>query len=289
MPLNSLKSHRLTVLSSNRSISAERIPSGFIPRPSQTTFVLVSIALTLGIGAVIFHPLITEAQSLQPTIVLNTSSDKGLSSTEVFAGLKISLILAALTLLPSILMSVTCFTRIAIVLSLTRQAMGTMQTPPTQMLVGLSLFLTFAIMSPVFTQIYNEALLPYSEDQLSNEEALTKAFAPLKTFMLKHTRQQDLELFVEILKIDVPEDPETLGAPVVVPAFMVSELNAAFQIAFLIFLPFLILDMIISSVLTSMSMITLPPTVISLPLKLMLFVVIDGWHLIIGNLVKSYQ
>ena len=230
----------------------------------------------------------TTSQSFQPSLIINTVNGKGLSNSEVFTGLKLSLLLSLLTLLPSLILSITCFSRIAIVLSLTRQAIGTGQTPPTQVLVGLAMFLTVAVMNPVFEQVYTEAFVPYSEDQLTHEQALSKAFAPLRTFMLKQTRQEDLELFIEILRQDPPDSPEELGPSVVIPAFILSELNTAYQIAFLIFLPFLILDMIISSVLTSMSMITLPPTVISLPLKLMLFVLVDGWHLIIGNLVKSY-
>jgi flagellar biosynthetic protein FliP len=174
------------------------------------------------------------------------------------------------------------------VLALTRQALGTAQTPPNQVILGLSLFLTFAIMSPVFTKIYEDAFLPYSEDQIGHMEAVEKTYAPLRDFMLPLTRESDLALFMDITNSETPDEPSQLSAAVVIPAFIVSELNTAFQIAFLIYIPFLILDMVISSVLTSMSMITLPPTVISLPLKLMLFVIIDGWSLIIGNLVKTY-
>lgn len=227
------------------------------------------------------------ATVFQPSLVINTNGSDGLSNTEVYTGLKISLFLSILTLLPSLVLSVTSFSKIAIILSLTRQAIGTGQTPPTQVLVGLSLFLTLAVMNPVLEKIYSESILPYSDDQLTHEAALKKAFTPLRSFMLRQTRQEDLELFMDILHQTPPDNPEELGPSVVIPAFIISELNTSFQIAFLIFLPFLILDMIISSVLTSMSMITLPPTVISLPLKLMLFVLVDGWHLIIGNLVKS--
>lgn len=224
-----------------------------------------------------------------PSISINTSGAKEMTSGEVYTGLKLVLLLSSLVFLPSLVMTATSFTRIAIVLSMTRQALGTAQTPPNQVVLGLSMFLTFSIMSPVFTEIYEKALVPYSEDQLSHSDALSKAFAPLREFMLRHTRERDLSLFVEITKHPDVESPELLGPTVIIPAFIISELNTAFQIAFLIYLPFVILDMIISSVLTSMSMITLPPTVISLPIKLMLFVVIDGWGLIIGNLVKSYN
>lgn len=226
---------------------------------------------------------------LIPSVTINTSGSKDLSNSEVYTGLKLTLLLSSLIFLPSLIMTATCFTRITIVLSMVRHALGTAQTPPNQVLLGLSLFLTFAIMGPVFNDIYTKAIVPYSEDQIGHGEALEKAFAPLKTFMLRHTREEDIELFVEVTKTQPPAAPEELSPVIVIPAFVLSELNSAFQIAFLIYLPFVILDMIISSVLTSMSMITLPPTVISLPIKLMLFVVIDGWHLIIGNLVKSYH
>ena len=229
------------------------------------------------------------AEGFAPILSINANGAKEVSNGEVYTGLKLALLLSALVFLPSMIMTMTSFTRVAIVLAITRQALGTMQTPPNQIIMGLSLFLTFSIMSPVFTEIYDTALAPYSEDQITHQEAISKAFTPLRTFMLRHTREQDLALFQEITKSPEVDSPELLGPAVVIPAFIISELNSAFQIAFLIYLPFVILDMIISSVLTSMSMITLPPTVISLPLKLMLFVVIDGWSLIIGNLVRSYH
>lgn len=244
----------------------------------------------LTLGAVLALSAAAQAQSVNlPSLTVNTTAGKELNSAEVYTGLKLTLLISSMVFLPALLMVATCFTRITIVLSLTRQAMGTMQTPPNQVLLGLGLFLTFAIMGPVFNRAYNEAIVPYSEDQLTNSQAAEKLFAPFREFMLRHTREQDLELFVEITKTEFPDSPEALGPLVVIPAFIISELNSAFQIAFLIYLPFVILDMIISSVLTSMSMITLPPTVISLPIKLMLFVIIDGWHLIIGNLVRSYH
>ena len=246
------------------------------------------IAAGLASFVAVFHSNAL-AEPIIQSVTINTSSSGEITNSEVYSGLKLVILFTLLGFLPSLVMVATCFTRIAIVLSLTRQALGTVQTPPNQVLMGLSLFLTFAVMGPIFDQIYEKALAPYADDQISHKEALQQAFMPLRTFMLRHTRENDLNLFIEITRTQTPEDPESLGPSVVVPAFLVSELNSAFQIAFLIYLPFLILDMIISSVLTSMSMITLPPTVISLPIKLMLFVMIDGWHLIIGNLVKSYH
>jgi flagellar biosynthetic protein FliP len=226
---------------------------------------------------------------VNPLVSINTSSSSDFNKGDVFAALKISTMMSALVFLPSVLMAVTCFPRIAIILSITRQALGTAQTPPNQVLVGLALFLTCAIMGPQFKEIYEKSFIPYSEDQIDFSEAVDAGFAPLRKFMLPLTREEDLSLFMDITKTAIPESPEKVSAMVLVPAFIVSELNTAFQIAFLIYLPFLVLDMIISSVLTSMSMITLPPTVISLPIKLLVFVLIDGWGLIISNLVKSYQ
>lgn len=229
------------------------------------------------------------ATSSLPAITINTTSSSEVTNTEVYSGLKLVILLSALGFLPSLIMAMTCFTRVAVVLALTRQALGLQHTPPNQILMGLALFLTIGIMGPIFQTIYTDAIVPYGEDQIGHEEAATRAFKPLKEFMLRHTREQDLSLFIEVTKSELPETPESLGPTIVIPAFIMSELNSAFQISFLIFLPFLVLDMIVSSVLTSMSMITLPPTVVSLPIKLMLFVFIDGWHLIIGNLVKSYH
>lgn len=251
-------------------------------RPLYAIFIL---ALLLALSST---SAFADTSGFAPSITINTSSNAQISNKEVYSGLKLTLLVGSLVMLPSLILSLTCFTRISIVLSLTRQALGTAQSPPNQVLLGLALFLTFSIMSPVFNEIYQNSIVPFSDDQLTIEEFFVTAFKPIRGFMLLHTREQDLELFLDVSKTEPPESPEELGPTVIVPAFIVSELNSAFQIAFLIFLPFLILDMIISSVLTSMSMITLPPTVISLPIKLMLFVMIDGWHLIIGNLVKSY-
>jgi flagellar biosynthetic protein FliP len=254
-------------------------------------FLSVSL-LGLSLASIVWlliEPSLAYAEPTVPVVTINTSSGAEVQSSEVFGGLKLVALLTAMIFLPSLLMSGTCFTRIIIILGLTRQALGTAQTPPNQVIIGIGMFLTFAIMGPVFEEIYEDALVPYSEDQIGHSEAASLAFAPLKRFMLAHTREQDLALFIEVHHEEPPESPEDLGPLVIVPAFLLSELNTAYQIAFLIYLPFLILDMVISSVLTSMSMITLPPTVISLPIKLMLFVVIDGWHLIIGNLIRSYH
>lgn len=202
--------------------------------------------------------------------------------------LQILLLLTVLTLAPSILILMTSFSRIVIVLSFLRQAMGTQQTPPTQVLIGLALFLTLFVMGPVFTEINENALQPYLEEKISQSEALNLAQAPIKGFMLRQTREKDLALFLDIAHKERPETVEEVGLDVVVPAFVISELKTAFQIGFLIYIPFLILDMVVASILLSMGMMMLPPVLISLPFKLMLFVMVDGWHLTVGSLVKSF-
>ncbi|CAI2717978.1 flagellar type III secretion system pore protein FliP [Nitrospina watsonii] len=202
--------------------------------------------------------------------------------------LQILALLTILTLAPSILILMTSFSRIVIVLSFLRQAMGTQQTPPTQVLVGLALFLTFFVMSPVLTQVNSEALQPYLNEEISQSEALQRAQAPIKGFMLRQTRNKDLDLFLNISQDERPETAEEVSMAVVVPAFVISELKTAFQIGFLIYIPFLILDMVVASILLSMGMMMLPPVLISLPFKLMLFVLVDGWHLTVGSLVKSF-
>jgi flagellar biosynthetic protein FliP len=199
------------------------------------------------------------------------------------------LLLTALTFLPAALLMMTSFTRVVIVLSLLRQAMGTMQAPPNQVIVGLSLFLTFFIMGPVFDKIYDTAWKPYSDSQISLVEAASRGVAPLKSFMLKQTRQEDLALFVRLAKIPPLAGPEDTPLKVLVPAYVISELKTAFQIGFIVFIPFLIIDMVVASVLMSMGMMMLSPMLVSLPFKIMLFVLADGWSLLIASLVQTFQ
>lgn len=198
------------------------------------------------------------------------------------------LFMSALTFLPAILLMMTAFTRIVIVLSLLRQAIGTMQAPPNQVLIGLSLFLTFFVMSPVFDKIYVEAFQPYSEQRIDFNQALERGSAPLKAFMLRQTRQDDLALFVRLSNSGPLPGPEAVPMKILIPAYAISELKTAFQIGFVIFIPFLIIDMVVASVLMSMGMMMLSPMVISLPFKIMLFVMVDGWNLLIGSLVQSF-
>jgi flagellar biosynthetic protein FliP len=198
------------------------------------------------------------------------------------------LVLTALSFLPAVLLLMTSFTRIIIVLSLLRHALGTQSSPPNQVLIGLALFLTLFVMSPVVDRIYADAYVPYSEQKVTLMQALDVAQKPLKTFMLKQTREPDLALFVRLSKQPAPATREDIGLRVLVPAFVTSELKTAFQIGFMVFLPFLIIDMVIASVLMSMGMMMLSPVLISLPFKLMLFVLVDGWGLLIGSLVASF-
>jgi flagellar biosynthetic protein FliP len=198
------------------------------------------------------------------------------------------ILLTSLTFLPAVLLMMTAFTRIIIVLSLLRQALGTLQSPPNQVLVGLSLFLTFFVMAPVFDKMNVEAVQPYMADQINALQALEKGAEPLKEFMLRQTRQQDLALFVKLSKSPPLQGPEAVPLKVLVPAYVISELKTAFQIGFVIFIPFLIIDMVVASVLMSMGMMMLSPVTISFPFKLMLFVLVDGWSLLIGSLVQSF-
>ncbi|MCH8932546.1 MAG: flagellar type III secretion system pore protein FliP [Nitrospinae bacterium] len=202
--------------------------------------------------------------------------------------LQIMLLLTILTLAPSILILMTSFSRFVIVLSFLRQAMGTQQTPPTQVLIGLALFLTFFVMSPVLTEINDKALQPYLNEEITQMKAFEIAQVPLKSFMLRQTREKDLALFVNMAAGEKPQTLDDVQMQSVVPAFVISELKTAFQIGFLIYIPFLILDMVVASILLSMGMMMLPPVLISLPFKLMLFVMVDGWHLTVGSLIKSF-
>lgn len=198
------------------------------------------------------------------------------------------ILLTSLTFIPAVVLMMTGFTRIIIVLSLLRQALGTQSVPPNQVMIGLALFLTFFVMSPVIDKIYVDAYKPLSESQITMQEAMDKGVAPLKEFMLKQTRESDLALFAKMAEVDKIEGPEQVPLKVLVPAFVTSELKTAFQIGFAIFIPFLIIDMVVASVLMSMGMMMVSPAIVALPFKLMLFVLVDGWQLILGSLVESF-
>jgi flagellar biosynthetic protein FliP len=217
------------------------------------------------------------------------SVQAGAGGTQTYSlTLQILVLMTLLSLLPAILLSMTAFTRIVIVLSILRQALGTPTTPPNQIMVGLALFMTLFVMSPTLTQSWNEGVKPYMDGQLSGEPALTKAVAPLKGFMLKQTREADLASFGRISGQGPFAGPEAVPMSVLVPAFITSELKTAFQIGFMIYIPFLIIDLVVASVLMSMGMMMLSPMLVSLPFKLMLFVLVDGWTLLMGTLAASF-
>lgn len=217
----------------------------------------------------------------------------GLKSTEnpkeIVDSIKIILMLTVLTLAPAILILMTCFTRIIVILSFLRQALGTQQMPPNQLLVGLTLFLTFFIMRPTFQELNGEALKPFLEGQIQQEAAVEKALIPLRRFMFKQTRGSDLQMFLKLSgEKTIAKTRADVPSMVLIPAFVISELKTAFQIGFIIYLPFLVIDMVVASVLMAMGMMMLPPVVISLPFKIMLFVIVDGWGLIVGSMIKSF-
>ena len=207
----------------------------------------------------------------------------------VSAPLQIVLFLTLLSFVPAALVIMTSFTRIAIVFHFLRQALGTQEMPSNQMLVGLTLFLTFFIMAPVGERIHADAIAPAMAGEIDVTEALTRGAPPLREFMLKQTREADLALFVELGKVPRPSTPADLPMRVVVPAFAISELKTGFQMGFFLFVPFLLIDLVVSTTLLSMGMLQLPPAMISLPFKILLFVLIDGWHLLVGSLVKSFM
>jgi len=205
-----------------------------------------------------------------------------------FNGIKILAVLTVLALAPSVLIMMTSFTRILVVFAFLRQALGTQQAPSNQILVGLALFMTMFIMMPVWQKIDTTAITPYLNEQITQEKALEYAAAPLRDFMLKQTREDDLLLFLQAAKRDKPAKAEDTPLMVLIPAFVISELHTAFEIGFLIYIPFVVLDLVVASVLMSMGMMMLPPVMISLPLKLVLFVLVDGWHLITASLLQSF-
>ncbi|SUV11790.1 flagellar biosynthetic protein FliP [Priestia megaterium] len=211
------------------------------------------------------------------------------SPTNISTSVQLLLLLTVFSVAPGILIMMTCFTRIVIVLSFVRTSLGTQQMPPNQVLVGLSLFLTFFIMAPTFSQVNEQALQPLLKEKITLNQAYEKAAEPMKEFMSAHTRQKDLALFLEYADIDKPSSVQDIPLTALVPAYAISELKTAFQIGFMIFIPFLIIDMIIASVLMSMGMMMLPPVMISLPFKILLFVLVDGWNLVIKSLLISFQ
>lgn len=223
-----------------------------------------------------------------PAPLISIGLDQGADEGKVAVVMQLFLLMTVLSLAPSILIMLTSFTRIAIVFSLLRQAMGTNQLPPNQVVIGLSLFLTFYVMAPVWQQVNQDALQPLIAREIDQKEALTRALEPIRTFMVSQTREKDLALLVNVAKMQRPANIGDVPTTVLIPSFIISELKTAFQIGFMLYVPFLIIDMVVASVLLSMGMMMLPPIMISLPFKLMIFVLADGWYLIVGSLVKSF-
>jgi flagellar biosynthetic protein FliP len=256
-------------------------------RTSVGTYLSAGIpaAAVLALFACLMLPMPVLAESGLPLVNALPTAGGGQSYT---LSLQTLILLTSLTVLPAALLMMTGFTRIIIVLSLLRQALGTQSAPPNQVMVGLALFLTFFVMSPVIDKIYVDAYQPLSENRISMQDAMDKGAAPLKEFMMKQTREGDLALFVKMAKIEKLETPDQVPLLVLVPAFMTSELKTAFQIGFAIFIPFLIIDMVVASVLMAMGMMMVSPSIVALPFKLMLFVLVDGWQLLLGSLVQSF-
>lgn len=221
-----------------------------------------------------------------PKVSINI--DNAQKPRDVALALEILFLFTILTLAPSFIIMMTSFTRIVVVLHFVRQAMGIQQMPPNQILLGLSLFLTFFVMQPVFNNIYEDAFKPYVDEKISSEVAMDRGIAPLRDFMLRQTREKDLALFVKLSKAGRPKNEKDISTLVLVPSFIISEMRRAFQIGFLLYIPFLMIDMIVASILMSMGMMMLPPMMISLPFKLLLFVLVDGWYLLIGSIVESF-
>ena len=240
------------------------------------------------VAAALLLSLVPAAFAANTGLPAITSTPAGGGGQTYSLSLQTLLLLTALSFLPAVLLLMTGFTRIIIVLSLLRSAIGTPSAPPNQVLIGLALFLTFFVMSPVLDKIYTEAYLPFSEDKLTLEQAVEKGSAPLKAFMLRQTRETDLALFVKISNSEPLQSADQVPLKILVPAYVTSELKTAFQIGFVVFIPFLIIDMVVASVLMSMGMMMVSPSVISLPFKIMLFVLADGWNLLIGSLVQSF-
>ncbi|MCB2381975.1 flagellar type III secretion system pore protein FliP [Shewanella sp. SR1] len=243
------------------------------------------ILALVGLVILLCMPSAWAADGVLPAVTVTTGPD---GSTEYSVTMQILLLMTSLSFLPAMLIMLTSFTRIIIVLSILRQAIGLQQTPSNQVLIGMSLFMTFFIMAPVFDRIYDEGVKPYIEEQLTLQQAFEKGKEPLKGFMLGQVRTTDLKTFIEISGYKNIKSPEEAPMSVLIPAFITSELKTAFQIGFMLFVPFLVLDLVVASILMAMGMMMLSPMIVSLPFKIMLFVLVDGWSLVIGTLANSF-
>jgi len=243
------------------------------------------ILLSIGSTIVLMLPTLGFSVGL-PTVTFGLENAE--SPEQVSNALQVLFLLTILSVAPAILLMTTCFTRIVIVLGFVRQAMGTQNMPPTQIILGLSLFLSFFVMSPTLNQINTKALQPYMNEEIGQPEALERALQPLREFMFSQVRENELALLTEIAMDAEPLEKSDIPTMTLIPAFMLSELKRAFQMGFMIYIPFLVIDMIVASILMSMGMMMLPPVIISMPFKLLLFVLVDGWSLVVGSLIKSF-
>jgi flagellar biosynthetic protein FliP len=248
----------------------------------------VRVKTILWVGTIALLVFAVPALAQTPGLPAFTSTPAPGGAQTYSLSLQTLLLLTSLTFLPAALLMMTGFTRIVIVLSLMRQALGTPSAPPNQVVIGLSLFLTFFVMSPVLDKIYADAYKPLSENRITMEDALDRGAVPLKTFMLRQTRETDLALFVRLSNSPRPAKAEDVSMKVLIPAYVTSELKTAFQIGFAVFIPFLVIDMLVASVLMSMGMMMVSPVMIALPFKIMLFVLVDGWNLLLGSLAQSF-
>lgn len=252
----------------------------------------IAVTLMMALGIIMFYSINAYAAPSSTSLPqLNISLGDGNGTSQDYASsIKILIFFTIISLLPSIVIMMTSFTRIVVVFSFLKSAMGVQQAVPNQILTGLAIFLTLFIMHPVYNEMNTNAIQPYLENKITQEQAFEEASKPLKTFMLKQTREKDLELFVDISGVNKDNlTKENVSFTTLIPAFAISELKTAFQIGFLIYLPFLVIDMVISSVLMSMGMFMLPPTMVSLPFKLILFVMVDGWYLLVKSLIQSFM
>jgi flagellar biosynthetic protein FliP len=240
------------------------------------------------LGLMMGFALPSFAFSQIPLPVVRVGVEQAKNPQDVALGLQILFLLTVLSLAPAILVMTTAFTRIIVVLSFLRQGLGTQQVPPNQVLIGLALFLTFFVMQPTFQKIQTDALTPYMNGKLPAQEAMKKAEEPIRQFMFKQVREKDLALFVALSRSSRPRTPADVSTLTLIPAFVISELRRAFEMGFLIFIPFLIIDMVVASILMSMGMLMLPPVMISLPFKILLFILVDGWNLIVRSLALSF-
>ncbi len=256
----------------------------FLPSSHNTTarnsipFIIFLITIIFGLNEAFAVGL--------PTVTFGIEDAE--SPQQVSSALQIIFVLTILSVAPAIILMMTCFTRIVIVLGFIRQAMGTQNMPPTQIIIGLSLFLSFFIMSPTINEINDTALQPYINEEIGQSEAFDKAVTSMRGFMFKHVKESELELISGLTLDDAPEDADDIPTTTLIPAFMLSELKTAFSMGFMVYIPFLVIDMIVASVLMSMGMMMLPPVIISMPFKLLLFILVDGWSLIVGSLIKSF-